>query len=566
MAGNRPTINTLTLGGANVKNDFISLDVEQSVSQVIPNAVLILSNRGDKYSTVDWHDELIAIVNGVNLFSGYIDTPRRPRSKREGVKLEVVARGYIASMADVVGNLHFVNNKADYAVAEIVQSYNALKGSADPTISIGSNRAPSSQPPYVTMQQEGKSHIRMLQELGELLGLPEAFSGYDTFFDYYVNSSKQLYFEEIGYRSSGVALLTGDCKRIVPVIDSLPVRTMFVVFGDQYCGSLPLEMELGYGAQHNGAPWREDPWSELNTEDYLEGPNCVDVQADAGYYVTLEAIQSTRAIFASFEDPWTGYFYMRFPLASGKWPGQDPAGGFNTYNITNIADYPDDDLEYQGEINKIGLYVGYRPGVEQNITFRLEVVTTEPKLGVDTVTIKTDEKSIAPLGDIPGTWTWFEHPFGPGSAVGTGDEQWRLVSPTEDAAPYWENVSELRFCFNFPASGPLDSIFYGEIDGLRFVKPLVVKHMDAADTIVKSKHLFEPWAKAYSWAKAWAACQAENERMPQKYTDIETVGKVDIPIAQTFTLNGTEMVARTIKHSISKRRGWTRSIKGWEKT
>jgi hypothetical protein len=519
------------------------MDVEQAITNRAPSFRISLDNRFDKYSALLWNDPITLSIDGQGILKGRIDEPDRSISKKEGRVIELTGRGDAGAFEDILASLHVVNMTPKAIVEKIMAEYNNRKLSGDPGISIQSNRAPDN----ITMSflWRRKNLWSMLRDVADQLGAPPDLGGIDQFFDFYVDPTDGLYFEEIGYRDSLVSIpANAETMKRTHRIDSLTVKNDIWLWGNSSAGTIPLEMQTGYV----GAGLRQDPWTENNPSDYLAGSNVNSITADAStkilgsYSIKIYGV----LVFPDPTKPVKLYWYMPFPFGApyppggSKWPGQDPAGGFNAYNEVSMT-------ETMGEINAVGFFLR----TDTPFDFLIEV-----KDGTSATVAQSQSAKVDPGGPFSNwfnpNWVYVQLPFGPSA-------NYKNMSDKDTID--WSNIAEVRFCcFISPGVGTVNIWF----DGFRFIKPLVVNKSRGTTrrTFIHNASAFDSYTKAAIYCEALL----ENLENPQRYYDFENLGRVDIPIGYKFSLEGVQLVMRELSYHLSKDQGWIIKGRGFEQT
>lgn len=539
MTRYRPTFSLLS-GATDLSQDAISMDVEQAITNRVPSFRISLDNRNDKYSALLWNDPITLSIDGVGILTGRIDEPDRSISKKEGRVIELTGRGDGGAFEDILASLHVVNMTPKAIVEKTMSEYNNRKLAGDPPISIQSNRAPDD----ITMAflWRRKNLWSMLRDVSDQLGAPVALGGKNQFFDFYVDPTDGLYFEEIGYRDSAVSIPANlETMKRTHKIDSLTVKNDIWLWGNTSAGTIPLEMQTGYV----GAGIRQDPWTENNAADYKPGDNVAGAGIQNDNTIKIFGSYSIKIPFSALGSDQRGYWYMPFPFGApyppggSKWPGQDPAGGFNTYNEVSMT-------ETMGEINAIGFFIRN----VLTIDVLIEVKDGSARLA-QSEKVHLEGATIANW--FTPVWKYVQLPFGPSA-------NYKPMSETDLID--WSNIAEVRFCvFDLGKSVPGFDVWF---DGFRFIKPLVVNKSSGTTrrTMIHNATAFDSYAKAVLY------CQAllENLDKPQTYYDFDNLGRVDIPIGYKFSLEGVQLVIRELSYHLSKDQGWMISGRGYEQT
>jgi len=548
-----------------------------AITNKVPSFRILLDNRRGRWNDIAEHNDIFLIIDGVPVMSGFIDTIRNPLEKiygrMGGDLLWLEGRGDAAALLELLSNIHLRNHSAKESVEKILGSYNSLKGTLDPTIFIEENAAPASKPPYVSFQVSEESHWGMLDRVSGTLGAPVAFGGQNKFYDFWITPTRGLVFVEAGSKSSGITITVPSGYGVrSKVVDSLPRKTDIWVTGSEVSGTIPLEMQAGWGNQ--GPNERKDPWTETNGQDYFPGTNCYQPASHgpsqgSQFHNKIGdwMIGGSLVIPKDEGSPMDhGYFYMRFPFPDdgSKWPSQDPAGGLNTFNMTRLD-------ETMREISAIGFFIRCMAG-EAHPQFRLEVVD-----GTTPTTIASKKIPLTP------DWIYFQYPFGPSAQAiilrsefqedesKISEGQWKMIdvdgSPPQNYPETvfdWSNIAEIRFVGFAPGGSvqyPTLPVLF--IDGLRFIKPLIAHYYDPADPVRRPDFHSASWATSYSLARIWAAALAETLRKPLRYLDFDLPGRADIIAGYTFIFEGKTLIARTLTHRFTKD-SWKIGIEGFE--
>jgi len=540
MTRYRPTYSLMS-GTNDLSNDMILGKAHQAITNKVPSFEFRLDNRFDKWAGLAYLDPVTLSVDGVGILKGRIDRAGSQVMKKGGRILVLKGRGNAAALEDVISSLHIKNEQPYDIVNKIIDSYNNLRLAKDPAISVSSNMAPTTGYP-MTFIWKRKNHMEMLLAVAEALGAPAGLGGQDQFYDFYVDPADGFFFEPTGQRSSGVDITVPfEVIERDAVIDSLPLKNDIWIWGDPAAGTIPLEMQEGY---NNQTPSRQDPWTEGNPGDYLAGPNVTGITSDTANKVIGN---SSIKISAQISSGDYGYWYMPFPFGApyppggSKWPGQPPAAGFNLYNETSMT-------ETMGEISAIGFFIKNTLDMD----LMLAIKDGDNKIAVT-------QKVRLPGGTVfnwfTPEWKYVQLNIGPSV---------KNLTITEGTEPFsWENVAEIRFVFFRLAFQHVwvPTIWF---DGLRFIKPLVVRHQ------ITPPNTKRPYIKSMNWINTWkiaksaASSLAQNMVMPQEYYLFENIGRVDVPVGQTFVGSGVTLLAREITYTMAKDEGWKVKVHGWK--
>jgi hypothetical protein len=225
--------------------------------------------------------------------------------------------------------------------------------------------------------------------------------------------------------------------------------------------------------------------------------------------------------------------------------------------------------EQMGEIQGIGFYLFST----QNFTWYLEVVDGSNR------SVRSDSTKYEVGGFLGmGTGYWYfneNQPFGPSA-------DWKVSgNPGYQAEDFdWSNVAELRWHFNDYSALAYHNVW---LDGLRFIKPLVVHYPDY-NTSGASNPYNDPWNNgpypyAYRSATAlsteirveqavddWkvgkriAAALYERMAYPQAYWTLEGFGVTECIPGQRFLYDTNELCMRENRFSITKEDGFSSTI------
>jgi hypothetical protein len=297
-------------------------------------------------------------------------------------------------------------------------------------------------------------------------------------------------------------------------------------------------MQVGY----NGGVGddRTDPWTEGNASDYHAGDNVYSISNDSETKIVgSQSIYILGAlVFPDPTKPVKVYWYLSFPFS--KWPGQDPGGALNAYNEVAMT-------ETMGELNGVGFFLR----TDTPFDFLVEV-----KDGTTATLAQSQSVKVDPGGPFSNwlnpNWVYVQLPFGPSA-------NYKNMSDKDSID--WTNIAELRFCaYVSPGIGTINVW----LDGFRFIKPLVVNKSSGTTrrTYIHNASAFD------NYRKAVISCDAirQNLENPQRYYDFENLGRADIPIGYTFSLEGVELLMRELTYSLAKDEGWTITGKGYEQT
>jgi len=530
----------ITVGSdATFHQDTMTVDVRQGITNMVPSFEMDTDNRFDRHSAVQWNDSVIISLDGTRVLKGRVDQPVRTVAKKGARTIHLTGRGDAGALQDLIISKHYAPTQdVNALVTDLINTYNDKKGSADPTITIGSI-LPAPGTIQLGFLWRKKSVWDCFKAVGSALGAPVAIGGLDIFHDFYVDPFDAFYFEPIGQRSSGVNLggIGGkEIKKRDWTIDSLPVKNDIWVVGEGSAGTIPLTMQIGY----NGGVGddRTDPWSEGNAVEYGKGDNCNTITDDGTYKVI--GSQSIKVVFTNIANGARGYFYMAFPFNT-KWPAQPPYGLFNVYNDVDL-------VETMGEITGVGYFIRNPAAMDHLIEVKdgNDLLAQSEKVHLD---------AAPPSTWFTPVWKYVQLPFGPSA-------NYKAMSETDQFD--WSQVQEVRFVFygpNISAHVSIDMWF----DGFRFIKPLVVNRSSGATT--KRNHIAnETWINTYKNAKIWAQALLETMMNPQQYYDFENIGRADIPVGYKVTAEGKELLVRELRYQFAKDTGWIVTLKAFEAT
>ena len=566
---------SLIVGSTNISLDTIEVDLNQTVTNKVPNFRIKVSNQADKYDLLQFLNRVTLSVDTVPILSGRVEqsNPSKTKKKNEGETLELTGYGDAKALQDAL-IFRDVRDKSAYdTVDELINVlYAAVKKASDPTITLDPTDNNASLNMLCSYEWMNKSIWSCVNDINIQQGskhTPDLHSGKEQFLDFWANPARAFKIYPVGSIDSGVVLSSGD--EIVEthhVRDSTPIKTNMILQCNATAGRIPLQMQAGYA----DATAILDPWTENNKNDFGLGPNIVSMGD------SLTAKVGSYSVIAVLEIPYGGgptsyaYWYMRFPFGhdpvtnTWKWPNQEPDGGLNTYNMTwnneSIGTPPFNTpaLENNGQISTIGFWL--YPTMN-DLHFCLEVVDGN----LDPLTIASQIFPVA-----VGEWTWFEHPFGPASNVlplaqAAPAQGYSITSGTRLEFD-WRNVAEIRFKVVEDGSvTPYDNTVM--FDGFQFVKPLMVQYpvRSGEPTIVTQRGAFNTvdWLKDWRQARDWASGLYENLSLTQEYYTVKNLGRVDIAAGEVFTLDSKALVARNIHYVMSKDGGWLIDVEGWPK-
>lgn len=540
-------------GAHDLSQDMIRGQFDQAVTNRVPQFAIDLDNRFDKWTNLlIWNDPLTMSIDGTGVFTGRLDVFDNGIEKKQGRVLSITGRGNAGALEDIVTSMHIVRMSAHDIVDKIIATYNAMRYAGDPAISVVSNLAPTDV--YFTFQWRRRDFWQNLKDVSDSLSAPTELGGNDTFYDFYLDQSNGFYFEPVGYRTSGVSIPLGvETLRRKYILDSLPVKNDVWVFADPSQGTIPLTMQIGYNG--GAGDDRTDPWTENNPNDYSKyNIDVVTTDADCVIgstsikFITLSILGSDRL-----------YWDLRFPYA-GKWPAQEPGGALNTYNEEQLR-------EEMGEWNAVGFFIK----TDTPFSMCMEVVDGKatPTYACSE-SVRLDQGSGALAWLFP-EWHYVQLPFGP--SANYKPSEWAPGSKKDQTWIDWSNIAEIRWVvYNFPLGiGTIQILF----DGLRFIKPLVVRQYQAGAG-TRRIHFAEmtnisqygdirlsPYLSPYKLAKIWARSILENLMEPNRYYDFENLGRTDIPVGYRFSLEGTELVMREETYIFAKSEGWKITGQGY---
>jgi hypothetical protein len=532
----KPTFDVKS-GATDLTNDTIEAEVEQAITNKVSNFKVTIDDRFDKWSGLGWNDPIAIGIEGTRIIDGRIDEPRRSITKKDGRVIYLTGRGIEGALQDVISSLYFDQETAQNIVGAIINEYGSRKLSADPTIYIDSNLAPSAV--LLSFHWKRKALWEMLKDVADALSAPTELGGDGKFYDFYVASgtSGGFRFEPCGYRSSGVTIPQNvETLERHYIIDSLPVKNDIWVWGSGTAGTIPLEMQIGY----NGGVGddRTDPWTEGNAADYVKGDNCNTLEDTGAQHII--GSQSIHVVFTNIANGGRGYFYLPFPFS--KWEAQPPGFKLNAYNETKMT-------ETMGEISGIGYFIRNpaRMGHMIEVVDQNNLVAQSEEINLEGATFAN---WFTPV------WKYVQLPFGPSS-------NYKCMSETDQFD--WSRVKQVRWVFfgpNLSAATPLE-LWY---DGFRFIKPLVVNQTGGDKATRRTLIQNATSIASYSAAKIYAKALLESFAFAQQYFDFENLGRVDIPIGQKFTFETRELVLRECTYTFNKDNGWTIKGRGFEAT
>jgi hypothetical protein len=547
---------SLTIAGTEVKNDIASLSCDFSVTDQVQALEVELGNLADKYAALKPFDEIVLKVNGTQRLYARADSCN-PDYSKAGAKVFRVKGRQIGGSAlqDIVASLQFVDEHPDDIVDGIMASYNASKGTSDPTITVASNLAPTD----ITMnfRWQRKNYWKMLQELQEALGGPVADGGADEFFDFWLDpaTTGDFYFENAGHRDSTVVILDNtEATKAKRVVDATAVKNDIWVWGNSQAGRVPLEMQEGYNIGDV-----TDPWTEGNAADFTATGSpttgvTIQDQTDTGLGLPYVKVGHQSLHMKGFRNMITeerATMHLVFPKDGDGvvWPAQDPGGHFNAYNEIALS-------ESMGEF--VGCHFWFKSNTNCVILIQVTdgagVVAYSPGYGY--------QVGWWPPKDA-GDWQEILFPFGPSAKYSVVADTRYPPVPIFD----WSNVVEIAWvCKASSFQGyPNPNADYW-FDGLYFIKPLVVNAYSTSDGVRKSAHVAKDEIVNYTSAKLIANALLEQQKMAQIYWDFDEIGRDDIPSGFRFTLGSTELLMREQRWQFSKESGWTLTGKAWEKT
>ena len=524
---------------------------------------------------------ILLTVDGKNLFRGLVDDYTPSTDKKKGYAKEIKARGYASRWLDTYSSIHRASDSALDLANRILAEYEARRGFADPSIPWKTNGAPSNLAYPIFQRRE--SIQDMFMGLAQLLAAPPGYlSGSDYMYDFYVDADGKANFVKVAGTwakdSSNNNLQLKDNHRTVSKVEvrGTPVKNDIWLWGGQTSGRLPLDMQANF--QNWVQPY--DAWTE-NTASlfggYPNGMTVISVSGAGEVGIGQNPAFGNYAIKATITGVGASnlcYVYLRFPIP-GRTLGQEPGGGFNTFNEApqylerkwdgSTWTNPTGMSEQMGEIQGIGFYLFST----QNFTWFLEVVDgSNRKLRNE----PTKYEVGGFMGFGSGYWYFNENQaFGPST-------QWKVFgSPGYSVEDFdWSNVAELIWHFNdYPTANHVVWI-----DGLRFIKPLVVHYPDY-NTSGTSNPYNDPWNNApypYAYRSAtalsteirteqsiddWrvgkriAASLYETMAYPQAYWTLEGFGVTECIPGQRFLYDTNELCLRENRFKISKDEGFS---------
>lgn len=436
-------------------------------------------------------------------------------------------RGTAGKLDDIIDSIYQINHPR--AIVELIFSrYNDTRKLAeDPAITISENHSPEDIGARWVFKR--LSFWEMLSYVCNWLSAPEDWGGMGYPFDMWIDTDDAFHLAECGYHDTEININYGteylDWKRPRTGLD---IVNDVWAWGGEGGGRIPLEMQPDY--RHPSGIL--DPWTEDNAEDFKAGSEVSSGPNNSG----------DHKLFGDYSIWWQtnellgphmqSYIYMNFPFPDNgsKWPSQDPAGGMNTYNETNMK-------EEMGEISRLEYYLRVRrtagggtptDGFTDPVDHYIEVVegSAPPKVIRSTY----DVNNCLYYTLAPNEWNHFSWEFGPTASNYT----WATEPTTSEFG--WHNISEIRFVvadwYPSPYGLPTPTPFGLQVwlDGLSFVKPLVVNIKDETDKKRRSKFYTDFNISDYLNLKAYATAILERTQKPQYYYEFENLGRVDIPV------------------------------------
>jgi hypothetical protein len=557
---------TVSCGGTDISSDVLELEVNQTITHKAPTAKMKLDNRGERWDTAfesyALNPSVIVKVDGTSIFKGCLDLSDRAYSKPDGLTFDVFCRGDFGLLDDYVSTLYFTNTYPYDIVNTIINNeYPARKGSLDPSITIGTNHAPTGMTGYpITVTWKRMSLARMLQELVTMLSAPTE-PGVGLAYDFWVDPSDKFYFMKSDETSSGVDIPanteTMTSKRTV---DRTTLRKEVWLWGDTVSGRIPLTMQPNYPGSI------ADTWTEGNANEWINSndPTTGVWHWNSNVNLThpLDSLVSKVGTYSleldlnksrSTGDPYWA-FKIPFPTNGSKWPGQSPGGHMNCYNECQATNPVGSGLtESMGALSALNFWL-INP---TDPTFQFQMYVQ-----VEDGTGRTANSSIQrfpPSSAVPAdTWSYYTFPFGPSGSY---------IPCKSGTTLDWTDIAIVRFCLVngsiAGAPGGTSVAFY--FDGFSITKPLIVLAADSPKTLCRSEILQRQSVTDYATGYAMAKGELLQINVPQIYWTFENLGRTDIPVGYTFTVGGSlTLLIRELRMNMTKRKGWLITAKGFE--
>jgi len=543
---------TLTIGDTSGLEDVCAVaTVEQAITNKIPGFKFVLANTDGRYNDEwDWGDIVSYSILETQVLQGFIDTVT-PNVVKNKYLIDIHGRGTAGKLDDIIDSIYQITTPR--AIVELIfdRYNNVRKLSEDPEITIAENQTPEDiQARWVFKRL---SFWEALTYVCNWLSAPEDWGGMDYPYDMWVNIENKYFLVKCGYYPTDPDTMINinygteylEWKRPKSGLD---IVNDVWAWGGEGGGRIPLEMQPNYC--DSGLL---DPWTEDNAEDFKAGPEVEGGPNNSGDY----------SIIGDFSVWWKttttpkkqSYIYMNFPFPDdeSKWPSQDPAGGMNTFNETRMH-------ETMGEISRLEYFLRVdKENKEAYATCDHYIEVVEGSSPPTIIRSTYDVNNCLDYKLAPNGWNFFSWEFGPSASNYT----WVTEPVTNEFG--WHNISEIRFVmYDWSILDSVVPQVLGGInvylDGLSFVKPLVVNIKDESDKKRKSKFYTNFNISEYLNLKAWATAILERTQHPQFYYDFENLGRVDIPVGYMFKLGGVNLVMREIIYNNSKTEGFT--VKG----
>lgn len=555
-----------------VELDLVSCDLAFSVTDSVPVISLELNDANKKFSEhplVNWNDPITFGLNGATRFLGRIDSLLPAYDKKGARTLNVKGRQTGgAALTDYVANLQ-VTDTADKIVEAIIDLYTSMRGSTytnDPAITIKSNLAPNDI--TMTFDWRRKSFWKMLNELQEALGASAPEGGADEFFDFWFDpaTTGDFYFENAGHRDSTVVIL--DNTEIIKAkrnLDGLTVKNNVYLWCNGLSGAVPFEMQAGWNkAQHLTPPVLDitDPWTEGNASDY-GSYNCSDQPAPTIEDYTTDHFVGSKSIRISGSIGAIGggltpaeknaYWYMDF----------EHGGNFHEYLDGFTNQEPNDMLNLANET-----HMAESMGGVAGIAFYLKTLSDSWPFEIHCVDVNNHRVRGQQFNSKLITGAWY-NPFDQPKtewanivmSIGPSATWNLMLGDSFD----WTSIKQIRFVCG-GKTGPFNFLF----DGFRFIKPLIANAVyvsgEAREKTCRSVVVAKENIIDYESALLVASGLIEEQKRPNAYWDIESLGRDDIPSGYRFTLGSTELLMREQRWQFNKEAGWNLTGKAWEKT
>lgn len=517
------------INNVEVSSHIESLEVEESLSVAIPECRFTGVRRFFPLYPPLPGDRVEVWLNGVQVFKGQVDECTPTRTKGQGTKLLVRARGAVAALDRIYINRTFTNQTAYTIVNELVNEYNAKKLAQDPAIITDalSNQAPNTSPLY-SFEWRRKPIKQCLEDLAMALLAPSPL-GHGKLFDFYVGFDGKLYFFEQGSRPQNPVTIPNNVITSYQYPENADdVKTEAFVIGDSISGTLPTSAR----ARRPFIDLPEaDPWTEGNASDYEPDPG-MTLSND-----TTVKLVGNSSIKAETLTVMKGGWALNFP--NSGWPTR-----LDCYNESEVS-------ENMGEIKGLAFFIRTSTPIDLTVEAWQYVPSGDPPI------VKRDL-----VVDTVNQWLQIVLSFGPSAT------DWQLRQGTTFN---WGDVYKIKWiAFKRTGNVPGMTIW---LDGLRLVKPLVVRYTAPGTGTRRQTILTKESITDYKVAELVAQSVVETLRWSKQSVVITLPGSASqassINLGDKFIVDTQDLrsglltyACRKKVHRVSKSQGYTVTIHG----